>query len=472
MASYPCPFRKRNPARFNIRDHETCARAPFDSIRGLKHHIVTSHGKEPSLTRHRCRRCKQQFETETALEEHLLLPRDQICEVTEASPVDYENGITEEVVRNLLYGKADSDPTSTWDGVWTLLFPDDLEVPDSDFNPVTELVEVEQAFDEGQDMLKESLREKLQLLLPEALDADYLSFLTGQLELVFETHKVNMMKQSLGRCSSTVSGAQPSRTQKAEDPSPPRKPNRRSRRSTILQNMHRNSTQDPTAAAPSRRVSNMSSTNGNNKRASRPFSEQSFLCRADLQRPTTMSVEAHTTATTAPPPLEHHHPLSPHPSTPSHNNSTGTNSPTNPRDSRDSGISMSCDACALEPCACADHHQIEHESGTDTESEIVVGLAANDHDDGKWEHHPRRASPGHTAFPRRSRLSIQTADLHLRRRSGGVGGWEGGDDGDEDEEGVRREAEGEGGGGGGGDGGGFSPESFKQRLLRGRLMGV
>ena len=36
MAPYPCPFRKRNPIRFNIRDHETCARAPFDSIRGLK----------------------------------------------------------------------------------------------------------------------------------------------------------------------------------------------------------------------------------------------------------------------------------------------------------------------------------------------------------------------------------------------------------------------------------------------------
>jgi hypothetical protein len=33
---YPCPFRKRNPARFNIRDHEACARAPFDSIIRLK----------------------------------------------------------------------------------------------------------------------------------------------------------------------------------------------------------------------------------------------------------------------------------------------------------------------------------------------------------------------------------------------------------------------------------------------------
>jgi len=29
---FPCPFRKRNPARFNIRDHDTCATAQFKSI--------------------------------------------------------------------------------------------------------------------------------------------------------------------------------------------------------------------------------------------------------------------------------------------------------------------------------------------------------------------------------------------------------------------------------------------------------
>ena len=32
----PCPFRIRNPARFNIRDHEACAKAPFDSTFGLR----------------------------------------------------------------------------------------------------------------------------------------------------------------------------------------------------------------------------------------------------------------------------------------------------------------------------------------------------------------------------------------------------------------------------------------------------
>jgi len=36
VARYPCPFRKRNPVRFNIRDHESCAKTPFDSILDLR----------------------------------------------------------------------------------------------------------------------------------------------------------------------------------------------------------------------------------------------------------------------------------------------------------------------------------------------------------------------------------------------------------------------------------------------------
>ncbi|KAH6843291.1 hypothetical protein B0I37DRAFT_315097 [Chaetomium sp. MPI-CAGE-AT-0009] len=395
------------------------------------------------------------------LEEHLLLPRDQICEVTEAPPVDHEDGITEEIARNLLYGRNTAEET-TWGGVWTLLFPDDPEVPDSDFNPVAELVEVEQAFDEGQEMLKEGLREKLKLLLPEALDADYLSFLTGQLELVFETHKVNVMKQSLGRCCSTVSGAQPSRTQRTEHPSPPRKPNRRSRRSIVLQNIHHSSIQDPTPGPASRRTSHIASSTAN-RPANRPFSEQSFLCRTEPQRP---MGTARTTGNASPPveeyPLEHAlehpigHPLKQHPPNQHlHNIRHSPNPDPNPRDSRDSGISMPCDACASEPCTCA---ATVHKSQTETDAE-----RAGDDGDGKWgaapEDQDRNARLAAAAFPRRSRLSIQTADLHLHRRSGGVEGWDG-------------DAEGGSGGGGGGEGGGFSPESFKQRVLRGQLMGV
>ena len=41
-ASYPCPFRKRNPARFNVREHETCARGVFGSIGELRYAIPLS----------------------------------------------------------------------------------------------------------------------------------------------------------------------------------------------------------------------------------------------------------------------------------------------------------------------------------------------------------------------------------------------------------------------------------------------
>jgi hypothetical protein len=33
---YPCPFRKRNPVRFNVRDHGRCANAPFNSMYELR----------------------------------------------------------------------------------------------------------------------------------------------------------------------------------------------------------------------------------------------------------------------------------------------------------------------------------------------------------------------------------------------------------------------------------------------------
>jgi hypothetical protein len=36
LDQYPCPFRKRNPLRFNCREWEYCAKAPFKSMTDLK----------------------------------------------------------------------------------------------------------------------------------------------------------------------------------------------------------------------------------------------------------------------------------------------------------------------------------------------------------------------------------------------------------------------------------------------------
>lgn len=37
--AYPCPFRRRNPVMFNVRDHEHCAKRPFSDIPELKYAI-------------------------------------------------------------------------------------------------------------------------------------------------------------------------------------------------------------------------------------------------------------------------------------------------------------------------------------------------------------------------------------------------------------------------------------------------
>ena len=36
VQQYPCPYRKRNPLRFNIREYEYCAKAPFKTFSDLK----------------------------------------------------------------------------------------------------------------------------------------------------------------------------------------------------------------------------------------------------------------------------------------------------------------------------------------------------------------------------------------------------------------------------------------------------
>ena len=92
-----------------------------------RRHIITHHGRKPR--HHQCRRCKDQFDTETELEEHLLLPRDQICEVNPRTLDDPEDGITDGIA-NILAARGATEETQTWEGIWRTLFPSDPEVPE------------------------------------------------------------------------------------------------------------------------------------------------------------------------------------------------------------------------------------------------------------------------------------------------------------------------------------------------------
>lgn len=386
-----------------------------------------------------------------------------MCDVNLTFYNDPEDGITEETVR-ILAARDAPEEAWTWDGIWRLVFPGDLEVPDpgtlrvstpleyeayqsTDFQPVAELVEVEQAFDDGQELLKESLREKLKLLVPGAIDDDYLSFLTGQVELVFETHRVNVMKQSLARSCATVSGQLPD-TRSVE---PSRKPNRRSRRSTLLHTLQR-SAPDSTGGLASRRNSRTSGIKQHtaNRLSNEPFrlrnmepsqTTNNFLTQPDRRQPFPeywIHANPGTTYTTEP-----------------------LTTPTNTRDSRDSGIGMTCETCGADSCSCSE--TASSSSCTDDEaSDDEFAAHGKQHPEHQQRPQPKYQISERRHPPRQPRLSVDTnvaADMHLLNPRHFSAAERGGR-GSQDWEGARSADI---------TGGRFSPASFKQRVLRQQL---
>ncbi|KAI7786199.1 hypothetical protein LA080_004583 [Diaporthe eres] len=142
-----CPFRKRNPIRFNVRDHGSCALNGFADLALLKRHIKTSHQKRNGSTS--CVRCKETFADQAALKHHLIQPEG--CSLrTPTGNEDPEDGITEEV-EQALKERRKVNNVGSWESLWELLFPQDPSdrIPDPYHDPPVELDEVqEHCYDE------------------------------------------------------------------------------------------------------------------------------------------------------------------------------------------------------------------------------------------------------------------------------------------------------------------------------------
>lgn len=124
-----CPYRRRNPRRFNIRDHQTCATDVFLDIAQVKLHVRTHH---LTCTHHlKCPRCHRVFFTLNDVSAHLAVPTSQICELSsEGMPVDPEDGIPFEVERTIRESmKETGHIVKLWAQLWRLLFPEDTTVP-------------------------------------------------------------------------------------------------------------------------------------------------------------------------------------------------------------------------------------------------------------------------------------------------------------------------------------------------------
>ncbi|EGS19675.1 uncharacterized protein CTHT_0041540 [Thermochaetoides thermophila DSM 1495] len=187
-----------------------------------------------------CPRCRSQLANVAALEQHLLMPREQMCEVNAEEPVfDREDGITEELAA-LLSGKDSKNEVWTWETICQVLFPGD---PLMD---TVELFEIDQIFDDTQDTLKSNLREKLRMLLPpNIIDDEYCSFLSTQLDLVFETHRANIVRRCLAYATGnkdTGVGSERTSEQRNGRRMSVKKPARISRRSTLMQSIQHHTT--------------------------------------------------------------------------------------------------------------------------------------------------------------------------------------------------------------------------------------
>ncbi|CCC10886.1 hypothetical protein SMACR_04117 [Sordaria macrospora] len=127
-----CPFRKRNPLKFNIRDHQQCAVRPFDDMTHLKRHIKDLHKQKTGSVYH-CPRCKEEMQSREALDAHIAVPNDRICSPQEGSASgNPEDGITGRVEYWLNNRKANAK-IDNWESLWRILFPSDDVVPEPDF---------------------------------------------------------------------------------------------------------------------------------------------------------------------------------------------------------------------------------------------------------------------------------------------------------------------------------------------------
>ncbi|OLN94104.1 hypothetical protein CCHL11_07181 [Colletotrichum chlorophyti] len=155
-----CPFRKRNPNRFNVREHHSCAMTYFPKFAELRQHIVKQH-KRNDPSSFMCDRCNRDFPNKKDLRDHQRLPKDQMCDVADH---DSESGIDAPTMTKLLSRKRASGmaPEVQWKEIWNLLFPDDDDnrVQPFEFCPVIEHFELEKSFMNSLKSVEDNLRNK------------------------------------------------------------------------------------------------------------------------------------------------------------------------------------------------------------------------------------------------------------------------------------------------------------------------
>ncbi|KAM0425217.1 hypothetical protein ACHAPT_009534 [Fusarium lateritium] len=131
--SLSCPYRKRNPWMFNVRDHPTCANHSFPTIALLKRHIVSKHQSKDFAFP--CNTCGISFRTH---DDRQLHEESGFCFKYGTNYLDeHDNGITEDMLRRLR-DRGARNGVSDWKTIWMTIFPGSDQVPSPEFVPVVE----------------------------------------------------------------------------------------------------------------------------------------------------------------------------------------------------------------------------------------------------------------------------------------------------------------------------------------------
>ncbi|KAH7015527.1 hypothetical protein EDB80DRAFT_708152 [Ilyonectria destructans] len=130
---YSCPYRKRLPWTFNVRDHQTCATQSFSSITLVKRHIMTAHQLRNAPTLFQCDCCNGYFRTVEDFDIHIV----SCGRSSGLYPTKVVLGIDRQMEDKLRDRRA-STQVLKWDTLWKTIFPKGDTIPSPEFEPVVE----------------------------------------------------------------------------------------------------------------------------------------------------------------------------------------------------------------------------------------------------------------------------------------------------------------------------------------------
>ncbi|GAB1319574.1 hypothetical protein MFIFM68171_09784 [Madurella fahalii] len=183
---YACPYRKRNPVRFNIREHRRCSSEGFDMAR-LKEHLKIFHGPRSD----NCVRCRSNNTAD-----------GNACPCISAGPTpEIEGHMSVEAMGKIIRINSGSHKSENpWVAIYQSIFGDSELVPEPDWEAPIELEEVFVEIRQNISVLHERVKHEAEKLVPQHIDTQ--KKVCSRFTHIF----IFFLEQTLSSCQQRVRG--------------------------------------------------------------------------------------------------------------------------------------------------------------------------------------------------------------------------------------------------------------------------